>query len=481
MDRVPVKRLLVYVGLIAGLAGLIFAESSGRLPSSRNGGAAVFKPPVDPTVDLEKLAALDADRMQAKDGDRQNADQFEDELRMLAAQSDGVGGDGVAAAGATPSPTPQATPTPTKAPATPASDGAGLGADDARRIFSGLEGEEGSKVEDILPGVVARGPGLGDLVGTPSATPSAQRGWVRGQARGYTMLYAMQPQARPVVEANVQALLSSRVREPYIGVLIDGTFGRDFNYLKEIITRLSDDDRDLTVALYLSNGPTMRKWKETPIDEHIFARISPLEFREQIRWNMRLKAEFLAVAIQAKDVFNHNTSLNPGNSNVAIVMLEDNLDALSYRALREIGAEQVGSIAGFIRNPCVGCGVEGSDDNTLGDPREEHAIDRFAILKQGDAYSLDGVGFRYPNSSGDGVSPEQLDSMLKASVERRLRYFGLWRHEWQGVIEGVPNRRPQERNFIASNQDQLGFEIQALRTGLLEEAPPEEESRPTSP
>ncbi|MFO0415953.1 MAG: hypothetical protein ACK5Y6_01575, partial [Pseudomonadota bacterium] len=81
----------------------------------------------------------------------------------------------------------------------------------------------------------------------------------------------------------------------------------------------------------------------------------------------------------------------------------------------------------------------------------------------------------------DGVSPEQLDSMLKASVERRLRYFGLWRHEWQGVIEGVPNRRPQERNFIASNQDQLGFEIQALRTGLLEEAPPEEESRPTSP
>jgi hypothetical protein len=150
-------------------------------------------------------------------------------------------------------------------------------------------------------------------------------------------------------------------------------------------------------------------------------------------------------------------------------MLEDNLDAVSYRALREIAAEQVGSMAGFMRNPCLGCGVEGSDDNTLGDPREEHAIDRFAILKQGDAYSLDGIGFGYPNSTGVGVAPAQLDAMLKASVERRLRLFGLWRHEWQGVKEGVPNRRPEERTFIASNPDQQGFEIQALRTGLLEE------------
>jgi hypothetical protein len=218
----------------------------------------------------------------------------------------------------------------------------------------------------------------------------------------------------------------------------------------------------------------MRKWDVTPIDQHIFARISPEEFRLQIRRNMALRAEFLAVVLQAKDVFAYNMSLGAGNSNVAIVMLEDNLDVLAYRALREIAAEQLSTMAGFVRNPCLGCGVSGNDDITLGDPREEHALQRFDILKAGDGFSLDGVGFRYPDGDGTGATEEQLTNYLTESMRRELRYFGLWREEWQGVKGGVPNKRPEERTYVAPSADQQSFEITMLRTGLIAET--EEES-----
>jgi len=235
---------------------------------------------------------------------------------------------------------------------------------------------------DFLVGVVTRGGSLGagtDVSVTPVATPEAGRPWVQGQARGYTMLYAMQPEARAVVETQVQTLLAARVREPYIGVLIDGTFGRDFSYLKDVITRLSIDGRDLTLVLYLSNGPTMRA-PGAPT-EHLFSRITPEDFRRRIRWDQSLRTKLSAVATQARDVFLFSASVNAGNNHVAIVMLEDNLDVVAYRSMRELANQQLESIAGFIRNPCVGAGVDGNDDDTAGDPREEHQLERFNLLR----------------------------------------------------------------------------------------------------
>jgi hypothetical protein len=143
--------------------------------------------------------------------------------------------------------------------------------------------------------------------------------------------------------------------------------------------------------------------------------------------------------------------------------------------MREIAAEQVGSIAGFVRNPCLGC-FPGNDDDTAGDAREEHQINRFDVLKRGDAFSLDGVGFRYPNVPGDGISPEQLADLLRRSSERGLRYFGLWRHDWQGVIGDIPNKVPLARTYVPSAPDQQVFEIDMLRTGLVVEQQEEEAS-----
>lgn len=376
-------------------------------------------------------------------------------------------------------PRPTTAPMPTKAPeesddsnrrANESDDGLNS---DARHIFADLQGDP-REPEGLIGGVVQRSGSLSDPLMTPLATPTNRKGWVVGQARGYTMLYAMQPEARAVVESQVQALLSARIREPYIGVLIDGTFGRDFTYLKDIIKRLSVGGRSLTLVLYLSNGPTMRKWKETPIDA-LFSRIDPVEFRQTIRRAQNLQNQFLAVATQAHDIFEFNLSVGSSNSNVAIVMLEDNLDAASYRVMRDLANQQIESIAGFIRNPCLGCSEDkGSDDNTLGDPREEHTLEGFQKLKQGDGFSLDGLGFRYPNWTAGGISPDQLSNIMSSGFQKGLRYIGLWRHAWQGVSQGVPNDHPNDRNFVPSSPDQIEFEIEALRTGLLAESAEEE-------
>jgi hypothetical protein len=218
----------------------------------------------------------------------------------------------------------------------------------------------------------------------------------------------------------------------------------------------------------------MRKGESTPV-EALFSRIDPVAFRQRIRRDQQLRAQFLAVTLQAKEIFSYNQSLSQGNSNIAIVMLEDNLDVFSYRSMREIAAEQLGSLAGFIRNPCLGCSEDkGSDDDTLGDPREEHQLDRFGILKRGDAYSFDGAGFRYPATEGDGVPAERALEVMRSSFEKGLRYVGLWRHDWQGVKEGIANKATSERNYIPSNPDQQEFELQMLRTGLIVEAESEE-------
>jgi hypothetical protein len=279
------------------------------------------------------------------------------------------------------------------------------------------------------------------------------------------MLYAMQPDAREVVERNVQAMLTSHVKDLYIGVLIDGTFGQDFEYLRSLITRLSAQDRRLTVALYLSNGATMRKWDTTPITA-LFARIKPEEFRSRILREQGLQNQFRDVARQARRIFVFNTGSFAMNSNVALVMLEDNLDQSSYRVMRDLASSEIGNTAQFIRNPCVGC-LRGNDDDSLGDPREEHTLERYGILRAGDAFSLDGTGFAYPGMPpGKEVSSTRLMALMLDSFSRALRYVGLWREEWQGVEYGKPNPHPELRAYTPSSDDQIGFEIEVLRHGL---------------
>jgi hypothetical protein len=308
---------------------------------------------------------------------------------------------------------------------------------------------------------------------TPQRTASNALPWVSGQARGYAMLYALQPEARAVTESNISALLASHVREPYIAVLIDGTFGRDFTYLRDIITRLSGDGRRLTLSLYLANGASQRK-ADTLI-EAPFVREDPVRFRGLIRrTGTQVQQQYSQIARDARAIFEFSLETNPENTNVAVVMLEDNLDTESYRVMLGLAEAELDGIATIVRNPCNECGVEGTDEETLGQPREDHRIEVFPTLDVNDGFTLDGKGFEYPNRPpSQSISSGTLEAMLQDSYKKGLAYFGLWRYGWQGLVQGQGNPLPSKRTYIPSSPDEMEYEIQVLRTGL----PPEEDGQ----
>lgn len=367
-------------------------------------------------------------------------------------------------------PTPEA-PTPPAAAAAEGDQNELIGVvreDNGKGVFVDVAGQNTPRPEDEMLGAVAVSRKSAPLVvPTRVGTPVAGRSWVYGQARGYAMLYAMQPEARAVVESQVSALLSAKVREPFIAVLIDGTFGQDFDYLKDIIRRLSADGRNLTLSLYLSNGATMRKSDETLIDAP-FVRTNPEKFRGLIRrTDNEYQARYTRLAVQAREIFDYHKGVNPDGENVAVVMLEDNLDSESYRAMLLLARNQLEGVATIARNPCDDCGVPGTDADTLGYPREEHRVERFSSLVKGDGFTLDGRAFEYPlGPDSSAITSTELSTILMDAYQKRLRYFGLWRYNWQGLVEGQGNPLPAKRTYVPSSQDELEFEIEALRTGL---------------
>ena len=346
---------------------------------------------------------------------------------------------------------------------------------DPRVLFSEAEQAEQAALDNGMMGGVRVSRGSG-IVAPPEASGpiGSPLVWTSGQPRGYTMLYAMQPEARAVVESHIETMRAARIREPYIGVLVDGTFGLDFEYLKTIIARLSVE-RNLTMVLYLTNGATQRDWETTKIDAP-FVTKDPKLFRSEILFDQKLRAQFSAIAAQARNILQYSLEQNPANQNLVSVMLEDNLDLTAYRSMRDLARQEVGSLASFIRSTCLRCfdsKDEGSDADTDGDAREEHKLELFSVLKRGDAFSLDGVGFAYPGEvAGVGVSPEQLSANIQASYLRGLRFFGLWRHNWQGVVSEGNKLTPDKRSYLPSTPEQEAFELSMLRLGLFVEPAP---------
>ncbi|RMG39693.1 MAG: hypothetical protein D6719_12720 [Candidatus Dadabacteria bacterium] len=304
---------------------------------------------------------------------------------------------------------------------------------------------------------------------TPTPTPDQQdqlSGMVAGQPRGYVMLNLMHPAARQTINAQVQNMLDAKVRELYLGVLTDGTFSKDFNYFASVVRKLNTTPRSLTLVVYLTNGATMRAWDVTPITAG-FNRIEPQRFRELIRFDPGVREEFLDMVREVKPVLDLNRSLNPLNRNIAIVMLEDNLDSDSYRAMRELAYSVLGDSVAYFRNPCQGC-YPGNDSDSFGDPIELHRPVDLDRLTGGDGFTLDGVSYEFNEGLFNGsLSLEQVKQLAAKAALKRLSYFGLWRAERQG-LRGDITLHPDRRSYEVPTARELELEQELLRFGLAE-------------
>jgi hypothetical protein len=317
---------------------------------------------------------------------------------------------------------------------------------------------------DLIGGVVTHAGGVGVITSvsaTPSPTPLPR---VTGQSRGYAALYLMHPNARAAVEEQVRIMKDAQVRELYLGVLTDGTFGVDFEYLNTVVRALNEDGRVLTLALYLSNGPTMRDFTNTTITGG-FSRINPNDFRNYIRYSPQIRAQFRSMVEATVPTFDLNRSLNAENVNYAVVMLEDNLTRDSYSAMRDIASGVLGERVTFVRNPCPDNCWPGNDMDSLGDPLELHSTNALRLLKPGDGLTLDGSGFAFPwENDPTQLSVDQVKAAETQAFAQGLAYFGLWRKQRQGVEQGKIN--PDLRNYEVPTAEQSAIEIELLRSGL---------------
>ena len=283
-----------------------------------------------------------------------------------------------------------------------------------------------------------------------------------GQARGYAMLNLMLPSARQTVERQLEIMVASRVRQVYLGVLVDGTFGDDFGYLERVLRRFDELGRSMILALYLTNGPAIRNDGD---EGSLFGGLEPLEFRELIKNDPVTRDRFLRVVRSVRPVFELNQSLNSENENIAVVMLEDNLREDSYRAMRDLARFELGDLVQFYRNPCLGC-FTGNDSFSHGDMIELHSPESILGLRPDDGFTLDGVGFRFDNESPDiALRIENLLSIQRTTLDRGIKYFGLWRKERQGL--GLSGFIPvDERTFEVPTEEQMIIEAEILRDGL---------------
>jgi hypothetical protein len=289
---------------------------------------------------------------------------------------------------------------------------------------------------------------------------------VGGQARGFKMLPLMHPRARPMVEVQIETVLRSQIQQIYLGVLVDGTFSLDLDYLMAVIQRLNAGARELTLVLYFVSGPTMRDYDTTPIITP-FSRTDPFEFRELIRFDPRTKFRFESMVRRMIPALKLNRSLKPGNRSIAIVMLEDNLDAPAYRAMRESARAVLGPDIELMRNPCVGC-WDGNDGDPQGNPVELHAPTSPAALGRQDGYTMDGAGYIFPGERRlpREYSIEETFALIDATMARGVSFFGLWRARRQGIIGGELVH-PDTRNYEVPTPEQSEIEIQLLRHGLI--------------
>lgn len=323
----------------------------------------------------------------------------------------------------------------------------------------------GMRVPPSAPQVAVQQP-------TPRATSEPDKESLprlRGQARGFVMLPLMQPEARQANEALVQTMLDAEIENLYLSTLVDGTFSSDFPYLESVVRRLNTGGRSLTLVLYLTNGPTMRDHDTTTIDAG-FNKLEPVLFRNLIIYDRRTQDEFAAIVKQAAPIFALNRSRNPLNHNIAIVMLEDNLDAEAYRTMRSISSVNLPADVSLIRNPCLGC-YRGNDDFSYGDKVESHSPgDIESKLGIGDGFSLDGVGYGYPDENpSTELSYQETLRLISVSAARGLRYFGLWRAPRQGITTNADTLpHPSTRQYEVSTSAQRELDIALLREGLIE-------------
>src|SRR5690606_15283573 len=136
--------------------------------------------------------------------------------------------------------------------------------------------------------------------------------------------------------------------------------------------------------------------------------------------------------------------------------------------MRDLAESVFGSSVEYIRNPC-NCYDDLGDADPSGGGIEVHTQQELSSSAPVVGFSLDGIGYSLPFENGiPGPGMDAVEDLMEIALARRLLYFGLWRHDRQGVVFGR-EVHPNERTYAIPSDRSKRFEIELLRFGLLEE------------
>lgn len=269
------------------------------------------------------------------------------------------------------------------------------------------------------------------------------------QPIGVSFIHGLQAEAKPQVDALKQILLKSCVKRIAANFLVDGSFGLDTQVLSDFVTDMSVFGREVHLILYLQNGSSQRRWKNTAV-KGFASNIEPSRFRDMIMHDAAIRERYRAIVRSLLPVIDQ--AHLSGGTIYLVVGLEDNLTSRQALEVKHIGTEALeGRFVLWVRNPCPGC-YAGNDESSEGfDMRERHAQNTAFATSNG-----------IITNDGFNLSFDEL-SQLKQAAFARDNVFIAWDRARQGIPPSGEYLAPNKRLYYIPTQGEFDDLIAFLR------------------
>ncbi len=286
--------------------------------------------------------------------------------------------------------------------------------------------------------------------------------------RGISCLHCMQPEARTQANVIATTLYRSCLKNIAINYLVDGSFSFDDRLLTNQIDLLTQENRQLYLYFYITNGPAQRRWRSN-IYKTLGSKISPSLFREQIRTSIALKEQYKSLVSRLEPIILYAKSR--GAIVFIIPMLEDNLDDDAFESMlaltKEALSEEAAADVFYGRNPCPSCYRGNTRHIPEGVFQEIHTNNsKFSVTKG----LITNDGYSYCYKAGDvSGSLKSLNNL--ASVRDKATELNNTFILWHGAMQGLEPKfngylpEPKERHYYIPSISERQEIIRFLRQG----------------
>jgi len=259
-----------------------------------------------------------------------------------------------------------------------------------------------------------------------------------------------------------------------IGVVTDGSFGYDESLLREQIQKLTSAGRELSLHLYLLNGPAQRRYLYRAFNG-FGTRMSPHRFRRLILYDKKFQKKYTAYVSTLAPVIRE--AVEAGVFVSISPMLEDNLSDAAFVKLMMLSKEALG-LGGEVtwtRNPCPLCFSGNGKAIPTGVGHEYHAGSG-SVPSHATVVSNDGWGFVYfkgdrvphPASISLGYQTQYAISIdglahLRDEASKNNAVFLAWFSKYQGTPFRSYWSDPRRRAYPAPTDSELAQITEFLR------------------